>query len=60
MKTTQEAMKQAFANMDIDAVVAAIIADDPEAAEFADDLRVSLQQVKNGEFARVTEINKNW
>lgn len=43
-------------NLNVDRVVAAIIADDQDAEAIRDDLVLSLQQAKAGQFARVTEL----
>ncbi|WP_080657874.1 helix-turn-helix domain-containing protein [Kingella kingae] len=43
-------------NMDIDKIVAAVVADDPDAAAVADDLAHSLREMQAGQFARQTEI----
>ncbi|WGE31416.1 helix-turn-helix domain-containing protein [Actinobacillus genomosp. 2] len=51
-KLTQDATK----DWDIDAMVQAIIADDPEMAEYANDLRLSLASAKNGEIGRISQI----
>lgn len=59
MKNTQAAIKRAFADMDIEAVTAAVITDDPEAASIAESLKAALRQVQSGAFARVTEISVN-
>ncbi|MDK4613025.1 hypothetical protein QG083_07455 [Kingella kingae] len=39
-------------NMDIDKIVAAVVADDPDAAAVADDLAHSLREMQAGQFAR--------
>lgn len=43
-------------NFNIDDVMQAIIADEPDIAEYQDSLRLSLTQLKNGEFSRMTSI----
>lgn len=43
-------------HIDVDAIVAAIIADDPDAEAIRDSLTRSLQQAKSGQFARVTKV----
>lgn len=45
-------------NFDIDEVMQAIIADEPDLIDHQDSLRTSLMQLKNGEFARITTISK--
>lgn len=43
-------------NFNIDDVMQAIIADEPDIAEYQDSLRLSLTQLKNGEFSRMTSV----
>lgn len=43
-------------NFNIDDVMQAIIDDEPDIAEYQDSLRLSLTQLKNGEFSRMTSI----
>lgn len=45
-------------NFDINEVMQAIIADEPDLAEHQDSLRVSLTQLKNGEFTRTTVVSQ--
>lgn len=45
-----------LAKMNVDEVMQAIIADEPDIAEYQDSLRLSLTQLKHGEFARMTSI----
>lgn len=43
-------------NFNIDDVMQAIITDEPDIAEYQDSLRLSLTQLKNGEFSRMTSV----
>lgn len=45
-------------NFDINEVMQAIITDEPDLAEHQDSLRVSLTQLKNGEFTRTTVVSQ--
>lgn len=45
-------------NFDIDEVMQAIIADEPDLTAHQDSLKIALTQLKNGEFARTTIISK--
>lgn len=45
-------------NFDINEVMQAIIADESDLAEHQDSLRVSLTQLKNGEFTRTTVVSQ--
>lgn len=56
MKNTQAALKRAAQDWDIEAMAAAVIADDPAAAEIAESLKAALQQAQNGKAGRITEI----
>ncbi|MCF7520452.1 helix-turn-helix domain-containing protein [Neisseria sp. ZJ106] len=57
MKQAEQALSKAFANIDIDAVTAAVIADDPEAVVIINSLKEALQCAKDGIIGRITEIN---
>lgn len=46
-------------NFDIDAVMQAIIDDEPDLIEHKDSLKNSLTQLKNGEFARTTIVSQS-
>lgn len=52
-------LKETTKDWDVDAIVKAIIDDDPERAGDADDLRKSLHQTKSGHIARKTTLSKN-
>lgn len=43
-------------HIDVDAIVAAVIADDPDAETIRESLTRSLQEAKAGQFGRVTKI----
>ena len=45
-------------NFDINEIMQAIIADEPELANHQDSLQTALTQLKNGEFARTTIISQ--
>ncbi len=45
-------------NFDINEVMQAIIADEPDLADHQDSLHTALTQLKNGEFARTTVISQ--
>lgn len=44
-------------NLDIEQAIQAVIADDPDMASLQEDLRLSLQQAKAGQFGRTTRIS---
>jgi putative transcriptional regulator len=43
-------------HIDVEAIVAAVIADDPDAEAIRDSLTRSLQQAKSGQFSRITKV----
>lgn len=56
MNNISKKIQHATQNWNIDAIVNAVVADDPDMAEFVDDFRDTLNQLKNGDltYARVT------
>lgn len=52
-------MKNKLKNLDVDKMVAAVIADDPDAAVIADDLTNALNSLKAGRFGRTTVVPVN-
>lgn len=53
MDNISKKIQQATQNWNIDAIVNAVVADDPGMADYADEFRDTLNQLKNGELAKV-------
>ncbi|WIM84958.1 type II toxin-antitoxin system MqsA family antitoxin [Gallibacterium anatis] len=56
MSDIQEKIALAMKNIDIDATVAAVIADDPDAKQIKASLTSALKQAKSGKYARISKV----
>lgn len=53
MDNISKKIQHATQNWNIDTIVNAVVADDPEMADYADEFRDTLHQLKNGELTKV-------